>query len=588
MPRLEIFQGPGLEPGKVFEIPDFESAVIGRSRTADIVIDDASVSRKHAELTDDGTQFIIRDLHSANGTWIGGRRVDREVLRDGMEVEFGSVRARFRESHAYEVDGPYGSDNIVVTEPEGADYQVHAETPAEGRFLPQGDRPLHRGLDNGQLEMRLDRLIEIGEMVSDVGSVDDLAEAVVDELLGLFPRAHRAALLLRGQRKGRLVARAFKHRDASKAKKNPVMSRTILRKVIEQRKGVLVSNVATNPLLADAESVNGLWASSIICAPLVRRGAVLGVIQADAPALAMPFNEDDMRMLVSIAGPVALAVQNLWDIQEREQAILAHVLPLVRAMETRDECTGGHSDRVAEYAVAMGKLWNRKASQPEALDLRKLRLAACLHDVGRIAVRDAILNKRGPLTDSQMAHVRMHALHTERILKGMALADDLEDLVRIASLHHERYDGTGYPHGLSGNDIPIESAILAVADAYDAVTSNRPYRRALSTESAIDEMRKATGSQLNPAAVGLMLLLHEEGGIKEVEISHRGNVEPDTDAETTTWAVTPSDGAPASEANAGCGGQETTTNASARANVRETNGDASASTEGEDKDDPMS
>ena len=537
MPTLEVFQGPG--PGNVFEIPDFETAVVGRSRTADIVIDDKSVSRKHAELTDDGTQFVVRDLHSANGTWVGGRRIDREVLRDGMEVEFGSIRARFREGHAYEVAGPDGAGGIMVADPEGTDYHVHAETPAEGRFLPHAVRALHQGLDGDQLEMRLDRLIEMGEMVNDAASVDVLAEAVVDELLAIFPQAHRAALLLRGQRKGRLVARAVKHRDANETKKNPAMSRTILRKVIEQRKGVLVSNVTTNPLLANAESVDGMWATSIICAPLVRRGAVLGVMQADAPALAVPFSEQDMRMLVSIAGPVALAVQNLWDLQEREHAILGNTLPLVRAMETRDEYTGGHSERVAEYAVAMGNLWNKKTPQPEPLDLKKLRFAGYLHDIGKIAIRDAILNKRGPLTDSQMAHVRMHVQHTEHILKAMTLAGDLEDLVRIAPLHHERHDGTGYPNGLSGDDIPTESAILAVADAYDAVTSNRPYRQAFNTEAAIDEMRKAAGSQLNPAMVDLLLLLYEEGGVEEVQVSHRGNVEPDTDSEPPTWREMP-------------------------------------------------
>ena len=282
-----------------------------------------------------------------------------------------------------------------------------------------------------------------------------------------------------------------------------------------------------------------MWATSIICAPLVRRGAVLGVLQADAPALAAPFDEQDMRMLVSIAGPVALAIQNLWDIQDREHAILGNALPLVRAMETRDEYTGGHSDRVAEYAVAMGKLWNKKTPAPEALDLRKVRFAGHLHDVGMIAIRDAILNKKGPLTDSQMAHVRMHAQQTERILKGMTLAGDLEDLVRIAPLHHERYDGTGYPCGLSGEDIPTESAILAVADAYDAMTSDRPYRLALDTASAIEEARKAAGTQLNPAMVDLLLLLHEEGGIEEVQVSHRANVDKDTDAEPPTWREMP-------------------------------------------------
>lgn len=185
------------------------------------------------------------------------------------------------------------------------------------------------------------------------------------------------------------------------------------------------------------------------------------------------------------------------------QSQKATAITLAKAIEKRDRYTAGHTDRVTEYAILTAK----QLDWPEER-LAVLELAGHLHDVGKIGVPDAVLNKPGKLTVEEFEMMKAHPEIGEQILRGI---DFLEALVPCVLYHHERYDGKGYPKGLSGEAIPIEGRLLAVSDTFDAMTSSRPYRKQLDPEQAIQEIKRCSGTQFDPNIVGIFLEIWRAG-----------------------------------------------------------------------------
>jgi response regulator RpfG family c-di-GMP phosphodiesterase len=180
--------------------------------------------------------------------------------------------------------------------------------------------------------------------------------------------------------------------------------------------------------------------------------------------------------------------------QRIQELFLQGVQMLARALEAKDAYTRGHSIRVSQYAVGTAQ---RLGFDGHSLD--GIRLGGELHDIGKIGTREAVLHKPGTLTDEEFRQITEHPALGERMLSP--LAQESPDVLRIVRSHHERLDGRGFPDGLRGEKIPIEARIVAVADAFDAMTTERPYRDARLPEAAVAELRRVAGSQLDPAAV---------------------------------------------------------------------------------------
>jgi diguanylate cyclase (GGDEF)-like protein len=198
--------------------------------------------------------------------------------------------------------------------------------------------------------------------------------------------------------------------------------------------------------------------------------------------------------------------------EQAREAVLKGARALVRAVEVRDPFTRGHSERVARFAVMMAKACNREERR---FDLDAIKLACELHDVGKIGIPDAILNKEGRLTPDELAHVRKHPRTGQRILEP--LLDD-ETVLAVVKWHHERWDGTGYPDAFAGESIPLAARLVGVADALDAMTSDRAYRRALGWEEALVQMRALAGKQFDPEMVECAC--REQEHLREVWTEH--------------------------------------------------------------------
>ncbi|HEX2092223.1 MAG TPA: HD domain-containing phosphohydrolase [Longimicrobiaceae bacterium] len=187
------------------------------------------------------------------------------------------------------------------------------------------------------------------------------------------------------------------------------------------------------------------------------------------------------------------------------------LLTIASAVEARDGYTGAHTGRVTRYAVATGRVLGI-GEQP----LRHLWVAGLLHDVGKIGIPDSILGKPGRLTDEEYGIMKRHPVIGASIL---ARSPFLCPALRGVLHHHERWDGTGYPHGLRGEEISLEGRILAVADAFDAIITTRPYREKRSIPAAVEELRRCSGTQFDPAVVDAFLYALEEGIPEEDDFS---------------------------------------------------------------------
>ena len=189
-------------------------------------------------------------------------------------------------------------------------------------------------------------------------------------------------------------------------------------------------------------------------------------------------------------------------VQENENLSLHVVQALAEAIDAKDTYTNGHSGRVADYAKEIAKRYGYTKEQQEEIYMMGL-----LHDVGKIGVSDAVINKPGKLTDEEFAQIKTHPIMGERILKKIR---EMPKLSIGARWHHERYDGSGYPDGLVGKNILEEARIIAVADAYDAMTSHRSYRDVLPQEKVRGEIEKGKGSQFEPVFADIMLQMMDE------------------------------------------------------------------------------
>jgi len=210
-------------------------------------------------------------------------------------------------------------------------------------------------------------------------------------------------------------------------------------------------------------------------------------------AVPLPFRPEHVAALSSLATLAGVAVREDNHRAHLEDLFMSVIVSLTMALEAKDPYTEGHSVRVAAYSEAMGK---QLGLPPEVLDI--VHRACLVHDLGKIAVDENILSKRDRLSTMEREKMVMHPLIGESILRPIAMLGPLLPGVRS---HHEHFDGTGYPDGLAGEAIPIEARIMAVADAFDAMTSNRPYRQALPEEEALAELRRNAGTHFDPRVV---------------------------------------------------------------------------------------
>ena len=264
---------------------------------------------------------------------------------------------------------------------------------------------------------------------------------------------------------------------------------------------------------------------NMVCVPLKSKDKVLGVLEAINKKNDGFFSHDDKDALSALANQVAIAIENANLYQELKDAFYGTAEALAETIEKRDHYTGGHTRRVMNYCIMIGESIGLSKK-----DIENLRLAAILHDVGKIGVSDDVLLKKGRLNRDEFEKMILHPRYGAEILGHIR---HLKDVIPGVRGHHERIDGKGYPDNLKNDDIPVIAKIIAVADTFDAITSDRPYRDALSPENALKELKMNSGIQFDEVIVDTFIKLYQE---HKLTVASSGKIKADPDVFPTSAA----------------------------------------------------
>ena len=263
-----------------------------------------------------------------------------------------------------------------------------------------------------------------------------------------------------------------------------------------------------------------LGMDGVICVPSFSKGYLIGFLVLGEKLSGDIYTQEDVRLLSTLANSAAVAVENsknfmeLQKVRERErESYIQTVLALAQTVDEKDSYTHGHLESVTQYGLEVAKELKGSSEFKADINMGDLETSLRLHDIGKIGVPDAILNKGKKLNASEWKLMKQHCEIGARIVEPIG---KLKNVGNIIKHHQERYDGSGYPDGLKGEEIPIESRIITVVDAYHAMISNRPYRKALPESTALTELRKNIGTQFDPVAVSAFFRAHEKGKIKKI------------------------------------------------------------------------
>ena len=285
------------------------------------------------------------------------------------------------------------------------------------------------------------------------------------------------------------------------------ISRTVVRDVLENDASLLSWDAGADERLRGGESVIQQRIRAVICAPVTSEKEVLGVLYADNLTQPGAFIESDLDLLALIGNQAGMAIQRARLQDELEQSFFDTIRAIVATIDAKDGYTHRHSERVATFAVRMAREMGRETDE-----LVTIRLAAMVHDVGKVGVSEAILNKPGRLTEAEFDQMKMHPIHGANILRHIH-SPMLERILPGVLAHHERWDGSGYPRRLAA-EIPYLGRLLAVADVLDALSSGRPYRESVSFADAIELLRRRAGIDFDPEIVEAAVRLHERGELE--------------------------------------------------------------------------
>ncbi len=288
--------------------------------------------------------------------------------------------------------------------------------------------------------------------------------------------------------------------EAASGEKGPVLKQVRLKPgegiagwVARRGGAIIIDDVKKDPRFAsEIDRLTGYDTKNMMVVPVATKEKLWGVLQVLNKCNGV-FTDEDLEMAQALANQIAIAIENASIYQEMRLTFLGVTTALADALEKRDTYTGGHTRRVHEYSVSIAS----RLDLPED-DMDTLRLAAILHDIGKIGVSDVVLRKPGRLDEAEFYEMSRHPEAGVEIIEHLP---QLQKVVPGVLYHHEHYNGKGYPQKKSGYEIPVIARIIAVADAFDAMTSDRPYRKALSVEAAIAELERCKNEQFDPVVV---------------------------------------------------------------------------------------
>ncbi len=488
----------GESKGKVWESETILRA--GRLASLEIALDDSSVSRRHAEvrLGDDG--WYVRDNESTNGTYVNGVRigVGEQPVRARDIVQFGKV-AMVVELNEANPEGPPSNQHVVAAAPANFEDGLRRIAFARDEMPRAGEQ--------------LVALLRAGHHFLHTQNEDQLLDAILNDAVSVLDAQRGAIVLADGdgpEPKLKLRALAVGHGESAGRFH---YSKRLTQRCYTRGESVLYCHIDDDNELKMTQSIADGSMASVLCVLLRTPRRKLGVLHLDRSFWQNPFSEDDLLLADALAAHVSAAIESAQLLRKQKDMFSKTIMILAQAVELRDDYTGGHTQRVTKYATMLAEKMELAEDEIELV-----RTGTPLHDIGKIGIDDAILRKPGRLTPQEFAVMQTHTTMGADILSTVP---EMHPIIPIVRNHHERWDGTGYPDRLAGEDIPLLARIVAVADAFDAMTSNRPYhenKRPKSAATAFAEVDMQAGRQFDPRCAAAFLSMREQVALTMVEL----------------------------------------------------------------------
>ncbi|MCD6418284.1 HD domain-containing protein, partial [bacterium] len=348
---------------------------------------------------------------------------------------------------------------------------------------------------------RFKSLLEIGRAFQSEMDIDNLLPLIIERTSAGIG-AERCSVFVYNPDKGILWTKIAQN-------SKPIIvpaGQGIIGWVLENNKPLLIPDAYSDPRFdSSIDAKTGYRTNSIAALPLLdRRGRPLGVFEAINKPNGEVFDEDDLDFLQSVAAQISAALENAMLYTQLLKTFESFLDVMAFTIDAKHPIARGHSRRVAIYSKGIAK---EMGLSQESVD--KIYWAALLHDYGKISVPDAILQKAGKLTEDEYEQIKRHALMTYRILSRIHFARHLRDIPLIASEHHERWDGKGYPFGKKNDQIPLGARIIAIADVFDALTSFREYHSPMTFAEAREEIISLRGTSFDPKVVDAFIRYYD-------------------------------------------------------------------------------
>jgi putative nucleotidyltransferase with HDIG domain len=463
---------------------------VGRLASLEVVIEDNSVSRRHAEIRGTPSGWRVRDLGSTNGTFVNGTRLGpgEWPVRSHDIIRCGNVQLvvdMLRDGR--DVDAPAGADNLHVEAAFSRSWEDALD------FIAYDSNRMPRPGE------QLLALLRAGHHLGHLESEDDLLHSILNDAVSALD-AQRGAIVLAEEPGGQLRLRATATGNSQMGSRH-TFSHSLAQRSFSRGESILFSSVADDPEIALAQSVAEGTMASVMCVLLRTPRKRLGVLHLDRGPMQKPFTKEDLHLADALSASVSAGIESAQLLRKQKDLFLATITMLAQAVEVRDADTHHHTERVTKYAMLLGQELDLSAEE-----MNHLHIGTPLHDIGKIGIKDEILLKPGKLTDEEFEIMKTHTVLGAKILQQVP---ELTPVIPIVRSHHERWDGLGYPDRLRGEDIPRLARIVAVADAFDAMTHNRPYRPGLPVERAFAEVEKCKGRQFDPECAATFLAIRK-------------------------------------------------------------------------------